>query len=152
REAGALSLLPRALELRTVYCLRAGELADAVAARDEAEAIREATGMEQALGIGGDRAALTALRGEESAACAEVERLRREPLVRDVANLAAVVEYSLALLYNGLARYPEALAAAQRSREVHAMGGFGQALAELVEAAVHCHQPEEAQTALDALT
>ena len=152
REAGALSLLPRALEHRAVYCLFAGELADAVAARDEAEAIREATGMEGALGYGADLAQLAALRDEESAAREQIEKLRREPRIGDVANLAAVVEYAFALLYNGLARYPEALAAAQRSCEVHALGGFGLVLAELVEAAVHCHQPEEAQTALDALT
>ena len=152
REAGALSLLPRALEHRAVYCLLAGELANAAAARDEAEAIREATGTERALGLGGDLAALAALRDEESAAREEIEKLRREPRIRDVPNQAAVVEYALAMLYNGLARYPEALAAAQRSRERHAAGGFGQALAELVEAAVRCHQPEVAQTALDALT
>ena len=62
-----------------------------------------------------------------------------------------MAEYALAVLHNGLARYPEALAVAQRSRELHAMGGFGPALAELVEAAVRCQQPEVAQTALDAL-
>jgi DNA-binding CsgD family transcriptional regulator len=152
RETGALSLLPQALELRASYCLHAGELDDAAAARDEAEAIREATGMEGALGFGGDLATLAALRDEESAAREEIEKLRREPRSDDPSNLAAVLEYALAVLYNGLARYPEALAAAQRSRERHALGGFGLALAELVEAAVHCHQPEVAQTALDALT
>jgi len=110
---------------------------------------REATGTERALGLGGDLAALAALRDEESAAREEIEELRREPRIRDVPNQAAVVEYALAVLYNGLARYPEALAAAQRSRARHAAGGFGQALA---EAAVRCHQPEVAQTALDALT
>ena len=56
------------------------------------------------------------------------------------------------MLYNGLARYPEALAAAQRSGERHpGAGGMVQALAELVEAAVRCRQPEVAQTALEAL-
>jgi DNA-binding CsgD family transcriptional regulator len=151
REAGALSLLPRALEQRATYWLDAGELADAVAARDEAEAIREATGTERALGFGGDLAALAALRDEESVAREQINKLRREPRFRDTSNLA-VIEYALAVLFNGLARYPEALEAAQRSREVHAMGGFGLALAELVEAAVRCHEPEVAQTALDALT
>jgi len=151
REVGALSLLPRALEHRALYCLDAGELANAAAARDEAEAIREATGMERAWGLGGDLAALAALRDEESAVREEIDKLRREPRVRDVANQAAVVEYAVAVLYNGLARYPQALAAAQRSRERHPAGGFGLALAELVEAAVRCHQPNVARTALDAL-
>jgi hypothetical protein len=40
REAGALSLLPEALDYRALYCADAGELAGAAAARDEAEAIR----------------------------------------------------------------------------------------------------------------
>jgi DNA-binding CsgD family transcriptional regulator len=150
REAGALSLLPRTLDHRALYCLQAGELADAVAARDEAEAIREATGTERGPGSGGDLSTLVALRNDESAAREEIERLREEPRFQDAQN-PAVVEYSLAVLYNGLARYPEALAAAQRSRELHAMGGFGLALAELVEAAVRCHQPEVAQSALDGL-
>jgi len=55
-------------------------------------------------------------------------------------------------LYNGLARYPEALAAAQRSRDLHTIGGFGRALAELVEAAVRCQQPEVAEGAMQALS
>jgi len=103
------------------------------------------------LGYGGDLAVLAALRDEEGAAREQIEKLRREPRVRDVANQAAMAEYALAVLYNGLARYPEALAAAQRSCEVHAIGGFGLVLAELVEAAVRAQQPEVAQTALDAL-
>ena len=149
REAGALSLLPRALDLRAIYGMHAGELTSAAAARDEAEAIREATGMERSLDS--DLAALVALREEEHAATEYVEQLRRDPRIGDVANQAAALEYSLAVLYNGLARYPEALAAAQRSCEWHEAGGFGQALAELVEAAAHCHQPEAAVAALDAL-
>jgi DNA-binding CsgD family transcriptional regulator len=62
-----------------------------------------------------------------------------------------MLEHAHAVLYNGLARYPEALAAAYRSGERHPQGGIVQALAELVEAAVRCHQPEAAQTALEAL-
>jgi DNA-binding CsgD family transcriptional regulator/transcriptional regulator with XRE-family HTH domain len=149
REAGALSLLPRALDFRALYGIAAGELASAAAARDEAEAIREATGMERSLD--GDLAALAALRDEEQVAVEHIEQLRRGPRIHDVGNQAAELDYSLAVLYNGLARYPEALAAAQRSRDRHFAGGFTQALAELVEAAVRCHEPEVAQTALKAL-
>ena len=148
REAGAFGVLPSALDRRAAYCVDAGDLADAAEAYDEAEAIRQATGMEPGRGGLGR---LAALRDEESAAADYIERLRREPRIGDVANRAATLEYALALLYNGLARYPEALAAAQRSRERHPAGGFGQALSELVEAAVRCHQPGVAQTALDAL-
>ena len=150
RQAGALSLLPEALDLRALYCVDAGELAGAAAARDEAEAIRQATGMEP--GFGGDLGLLAALRDEERTATGHIEQLRREPGIGGVSRRAARLEYALAVLYNGLARYPEALAAAQRSGERHReAGGIVQPLAELVEAAVRCHQPEAAQTALEAL-
>jgi hypothetical protein len=143
RKAGALSLLPSALEQRAGYCIDAGELAGAAAVLDEAGAIRQATGMEPG---NSDMGQLTALREDEHAATGKIQRLLGEPGIGDVANNAATVEYSLALLYNGLARYPEALAATQRSRQRHAAGGLGQALAELVEAAVRCRQIEVART------
>ena len=150
RQAGALSLLPEALDLRALYCVDAGELAGAAAARDEAEAIRQATGLEP--GFGGDSGLLAALREEERAATGHIEQLRREPGIGGVSRRAAMLEHALAVLYNGLARYPEALAAAQRAGERYpGGGGMVQALAELVEAAVRCHQPEAAQAALQAL-
>jgi DNA-binding CsgD family transcriptional regulator len=150
RQAGALSLLPEALDIRTLYCVDAGELAGAAAALDEAEAIRQATGLEP--GFGGDSGLLAALREEERAATGHIEELRREPATGGVSRRAAMLEHALAVLYNGLARYPEALAAAQRSSELYpGGGGMVQALAELVEAAVRCHQPEAAQAALQAL-
>jgi DNA-binding CsgD family transcriptional regulator len=149
RQAGALSLLPEALDLRALYCVDAGELAGAAAALDEAEAIRQATGMEP--GFGGDSGLLAALREEERAATGHIEQLCQEQEIGGVSRRAAMLEHAHAVLYNGLARYPEALAAAYRSGERHPQGGIVQALAELVEAAVRCHQPEAAQTALEAL-
>ena len=150
RQAGTLSLLPEALDIRALYCVDAGELAGAAAALDEAEAIRQATGMEP--GFGGDSGLLAALRDEERAATRHIEQLRREPGIGGVSRRAAMLEHALAVLYNGLARYPEALAAAQRSGERYpGGGGMVQSLAELVEAAVHCHEPVAAQTALEAL-
>ena len=62
REAGALSVLPSALDRRAAYCVEAGDLADAAEAYDEAEAIRQATGMEPGRGGLGR---LAALRDEE---------------------------------------------------------------------------------------
>jgi len=150
RQAGTLSLLPEALDIRALYCVDAGELAGAAAARDEAEAIRQATGMEP--GFGGDSGLLAALREEERAATRHIEQLRRDPGIGGFSRRAAMLEHAFAVLYNGLARYPEALAVVQRSGERHpAGGGTVQALPELVEAAVRCHQPEAAQTALQAL-
>ena len=150
RDAGAVSLLPEALDYRALYCVDAGDLAGAAAAVDEAEAIRQATGMEP--GFGGDSGLLAALRDEERAATGHIDQLRSEPGIGSVSGRAARLDHALAVLYNGLARYPEALAAAQRSGERYpGGGGIGQPLAELVEAAVRCHQPGPAQTALQAL-
>ena len=150
RDAGAVSLLPEALDYRALYCVDAGDLAGAAAAVDEAEAIRQATGMEP--GFGGDSGLLAALRDEERAATGHIDQLRSEPGIGSVSGRAARLDHALAVLYNGLARYPEALAAAQRSGERYpGGGGIGQPLAELVEAAVRCHQPGAAQTALQAL-
>jgi DNA-binding CsgD family transcriptional regulator len=150
RQAGALSLLPEALDYRALYCVDAGELAGAAAALDEAEAIRQATGMEP--GFGGDSGLLAALRDEERAATGHIEQLRREPAIGGVSRRAAMLEHALAVLYNGLARYPDALAAAQRSGERYpGAGGMVHVLAELVEAAVRCHQADAAQAALQAL-
>jgi len=150
RQVGALSLLPEALDYRALYCVDAGDLADAAAALDEAEAIRQATGMEP--GFGGDSGLLAALREEERSATGHIEQLRQQPGIGGISRRAAMLEHALAMLYNGLARYPEALAAAQRSGERHPAGGIGQAPTELIEAAARCHQPEAAQTALDALS
>jgi DNA-binding CsgD family transcriptional regulator len=97
-------------------------------------------------------ALLSALREDEDAVIAQVERTRARTGIGDVATAAAAVERSLSMLYNGLARYPDALAAALRARELHPAGGSGQGLAELVEAAARCHEVETGRDALEALT
>ena len=76
-----------------------------MAALDEAEAIRQATGMEP--GFGGDSGLLAALRDEERAATRHIEQLRREPGIGSVSGRAARLEHALAVLCNGLASYPK---------------------------------------------
>ncbi len=58
------------------------------------------------------------------------------------------LDFSLSVLYNGLGRFPEALAAAKRSCE-EMRNGF--ALAELVEAAARCGETDLARESLDDL-
>jgi DNA-binding CsgD family transcriptional regulator len=55
------------------------------------------------------------------------------------------------VLYNGLGRYREALAAAQCASEQDDLGLYGWALIELVEAAVRSREPELAADALERL-
>ena len=57
-------------------------------------------------------------------------------------------QYAAALLYNGLAQYDQALAAAELACEYDDIGVLGWSLAELVEAAVRSGQPARASDAL----
>jgi DNA-binding CsgD family transcriptional regulator len=66
--------------------------------------------------------------------------------------LASDIDGALAMLYNGLGLYRDALEAAVRSRQRHPAGGYGLALAELVEAAVRCDKTDLCPGALEALT
>jgi DNA-binding CsgD family transcriptional regulator len=149
REAGALGLLPDALEFRGYYCLEAGDLVAAAVAFDEMEAIRAAVGMERVYGDGGQ---LAALRDEEDVVVGKIERLRQDrPKSDDEPYTATALDDALARLYNGLGRHQEAFAAAQRSCERHPAGGMGRALAELIESAARCRELAAARAALDAI-
>ena len=60
-----------------------------------------------------------------------------------------MVEWSNAVLNNGLGRYEEAMAAAQRLLAYRRdMGSSNWALAELTEAATRCEMPDTAASAL----
>jgi DNA-binding CsgD family transcriptional regulator len=150
REAGALGLLNNALRFRLHYHLEGGNLAAAVATFDEVEAIRVAGGIEQyPVGL----AEISALRDEEDVLTGTIERLRRDyPQAEDAPAATSLQECAFATLYNGLARYQEAFAAAQRSCAIHREGGMGKSLAELIESAARCGQVEAARSALTALT
>jgi DNA-binding CsgD family transcriptional regulator len=146
RDMGAVGFLPAALDRRAYCCVFAGDLAGCAAAMGEAAAIRQATGRQPGFY---DTGLLSALRDEESTVTGHIEQLRHE--FADIV-WESPLEHSLAVLYIGLARYPEALAAARRSVERHHRGGSGLIFADLVEAAARSHEIEVAQAALDALT
>ncbi|HEY5017259.1 MAG TPA: LuxR C-terminal-related transcriptional regulator [Streptosporangiaceae bacterium] len=61
-------------------------------------------------------------------------------------------QYSAALLYNGLGRYDQALAAAERVCEYDDIGVLGWSLTELIEAAVRSGQPGRASGPLERLS
>ena len=61
-------------------------------------------------------------------------------------------EYARAVLFNGLGRYDQAAAAAQRSCDAHQVGAWGSALVELVEAAVRSGDTVRAGWAFEQLT
>jgi DNA-binding CsgD family transcriptional regulator len=151
RDAGAVGQwLPQALDARAGFLASAGELSEANASLDEADAVKAATGVSTRWS-GGVRA--IGLREGGTGVCESMKRELREDFdeTRPSA-VASDIEGSLAMLYNGLGQYRDAFEAGIRSRERSPVGGTGQGLAELIEAAGRCDEGDVALGALQALT
>ena len=150
REAGALARVPMALGTGAVLDAWSGEFEKAVDATAEAAAIMEATGTWLA-----PYAAMlqVALQGREADALALLE-----PAIADAGEVGqgfAVQwgEFVKAILFNGLGRYEQALAAAQRaSDDTPELFVSSWASAELIEAASRSGEPDRAARALERLT
>ncbi len=146
RETGALGELPLALSQRIYAHLFAGELTTAAALVDEIPTAAEATGSNLApYGAVG----LAALRGREPEAISLIHASRGDVTRRGEGIGLSVLDWAEAVLYNGLGRYEEALAASFRATEYpHDLGGpINWGIVELIEAAVRAGTPE---LALDA--
>jgi DNA-binding CsgD family transcriptional regulator len=135
RTAGALDRLPVVLVGLGTAITWAGDFAASAALVAEAGAVREATGTHAppfaAL-------MLPALRGDEAATIPLVEATITSATAGGQGLTVGYANWVTAILYNGLGRYPEALAAAkQASEDAHGTLFVGQwALPELIEAAV----------------
>jgi DNA-binding CsgD family transcriptional regulator len=149
RDAGALSVLPLAATYRAGVHVHAGEFAAAAALIEEADAITEATGNAP---LGYTSLVLAAWRGHEAHALELIEASRKDAAGRGEGRAITLAEYATAVLYNGLGRYREALAAAQRASEHEDLGLFGWALIELVEAAARSREPQFGADALERLS
>ena len=150
RDAGALSALPFALNSRGGLHLVEGEpiLADSLA--KEVAAVNEATGSSIAPYAA---VALVAFRGREAEASELIEATRGEVLRRGEGAGLTFVLWASAVLYNGLGRYEDALAAAVQAREDSNAAWFRTwGLVELVEAAARCGKPDLAADAHDRLS
>jgi len=139
REAGALGELPLALSQRVFMHLFAGELAAAASLVEEAQAATEATGSNLtpygAVGV-------AAFRGREAEATSLIDSSRAEVTQRGEGVGISVLDWADALLHNGLGRYDEALAAAQRVTEhPRELSGSNWGRVELIEAAVRAGSP-----------
>ncbi|MBO0693837.1 MAG: hypothetical protein J2P58_13120, partial [Acidimicrobiaceae bacterium] len=95
--------------------------------------------------------ALNAWRGNEKRALEAVDAGVRDAMARGEGRVVAFAEYFTAVLYNGLARYEDALAAAERATAVDDFGSYGSALAELIEGAARSGASELAREGLDRL-
>jgi len=150
RDAGALTVLPVALNNRMVMHLHAGELATAASLLDEAKDLTEATGSRLApYGA----AFFAAWRGREEEATELIEATANEVADRGEGAGLTLVHYTSAVLYNGLGRYEDALAAAeQASAYPQELGMSTWGLVELIEAASRTGNAEPAADALQRLS
>jgi DNA-binding CsgD family transcriptional regulator len=149
RNAGMLALLPLAIAMRVGWDVFAGDLAGAAAIVAEHDALLDAIGSARSATA---RFTLAAFRGQE----AEVSQLdlatTSDAVARGEGQWVVIRHWATALLYNGLGRYSEALAAAQQGAAYAPdMGVANWALAELVEAAALCGRPEAAAEAVGQL-
>jgi DNA-binding CsgD family transcriptional regulator len=129
--------------------LFAGELAAAAALTDETEAVTDATGSHLApYGAIG----LAAWRGWEAATSELIEANIKAVVARGEGQGLALIDWTNAVLYNGLGRHEDALAAAQQAGEHPGELPFAWGLVELVEAATRSGKAERAASALQRLT
>src|SRR6478752_1476838 len=148
RAAGALSELPLAVRSRILLHAHVGELAEGAALIAEAQVVAAATGSQLApYGATG----VAAWRGRETEAT-ELIQANMGGVTSRGEGRGVTSQYSAALLYNGLGRYDEALAAAELVCQYDDIGVLGWSLTELVEAAVRSGQPGRASGALQRLS
>jgi DNA-binding CsgD family transcriptional regulator len=149
REAGALTALPLALGMLSYIHATSGELVAAEALLDEVRSASEATGTPArpylALWI-------AALRGREAETRDLIQTVSEDAAARGEGYATFVTEHVAAVLYNGLGRYGDALAALRRQAvDPSYRDASPRPMAELIEAAVRAEDRQVAQLAFDQL-
>jgi DNA-binding CsgD family transcriptional regulator len=150
RQAGALALLPSALNVRIAVHLLAGELATAASLIEEANVVSEATGSQLApYGA----MLLAAWRGRKTQASELIEAILKEVAPRGEGLRLTAARWASSVLYNAIGLYDHALAAAeQASKYPEGLGVSAWGLVELIEAAVRSGEPQRAADALERLS
>ena len=149
RETGALPDLQLALSQRIPVDLFAGQLAAATSLVQELQSATEATGSQLAPY---GQAALLALQGREADATPLIKNSRAEVIDRGEGIGISLLDWSEAVLYNGLGRYGKACSAALRITEhPQDLAPANWHLAELIEAAVRAGTPDRAGDAHERL-
>ena len=115
---------------------------------DEAEAINDATEYAPVLVTS---LVLAAWRGQETRALELIAATIEAAATEDERRATALAEYASAVLNNGLGRYQDALAAAQRACLYEDVGSFSRAVLELVEAGARSNAPRVASDAMGRL-
>ena len=149
RAAGSLSELPFALNARSFLLLFSGELRATADLADEVRTVVEVTGTSRtwyaAMG-------LAALRGDRAAALPIIEVTTDNAAQRGEGRVLTIAGWASAVLYNGLGRFGQALAAAAGAASAEGdLGPANWARVELVEAAARSGQADTAAAALAGL-
>jgi DNA-binding CsgD family transcriptional regulator len=150
RESGALAVLPIALNTRAGVHLAAGEFAAAWSLLEEAKTVSEATGSRLAryTAVG-----IAAFEGREDEVSRLIELTEPEMLTRGEGIGVTLNHWATAVLYNGLGRFEDALAAAEAASEHPPDRRFyTRALVELIEAASRSGNTARGLYALEALS
>ena len=150
RDAGALSVLPLALNTRAGVEIYAGRFAMVTSLLDEMAAANAATGAVLAPYVGLARAAF---QGREAEAAQLIEIATNELMSRGESQGLTFIQFATAVLHNGLGRYDEALATIRQAGEAtHPSWWRNWGLVELIEAASRSGEAELAADALDRLS
>jgi DNA-binding CsgD family transcriptional regulator len=149
RDAGALDRLPFLLNVMALDAVYSGDLAAAGSLIAEADVVCEATGSRIA-----PYAAmmLASFRGREAEATALIQATLEEAEAGGQGVAVTWAHRVAAILYNGLGRHPEALAAGRQASEHKHVYVSVSTLPELIEAAVRTGNTRMASDALDLLT
>jgi ATP/maltotriose-dependent transcriptional regulator MalT len=148
RDQGALAVLPLALHYLAQFRVFEGNLDEATALVDEADAVADAVGAER-IEIGS--VLLAGCRGDEARGLQTLEDSRRTAVVRGEGVLLTFGEHARAVLFNGLGRYNEALTSAVSAYARDELCASTWAMAEAVEAAARCGREELAAEVLERL-
>jgi DNA-binding CsgD family transcriptional regulator len=97
------------------------------------------------------RPLLAAYRGQEAEALALIDAAQRDAAASGRGTALSMIGCASAVLFNGLGRYEEAFAAAERACMHDELSLYAMALVELVEAAARSDRPQVAATALERL-
>jgi DNA-binding CsgD family transcriptional regulator len=146
---GAMRALRQSLSTLAELSVHAGEFAVAADLIEQASAITAGPVIADPSGA---PLMLAAFRGAQAEATQLIEAAIEHATLRGEGRLIAIAEEMAAVLHNSLGNYRDALTAAQRAAEHEQLGISDRALAELIEAAVHCGEQKIGEVALARLS
>jgi DNA-binding CsgD family transcriptional regulator len=146
---GAMSALRQSLCTLAHLSVYAGDFTAAADSIEQASAIRTHPVI---AGLPCAPLMLAAFRGAEAEATQLIETTIEQATRRGEGRVIAFAAEMSAVLQNSLGNYRDALAAARQASEHELLGVSDRALAELIEAALHCGEREVGEVALARLT